>query len=83
MKFGNYVRMSSTENESRKRWLNVKEHPPIIGEPVLIRIEDEVNVAYFCDSNFYCLEYDPHLGILRKQCVTDTVQYWANLIVPD
>ena len=73
------------EAQNRKRWKRVKETPPAEGAAVVILLthgeQDSdfwtTEIAYYCDGQFYNLEYDPHLGILRKQHVSEPVEYWA------
>ena len=79
------------ENSVRKSWHSVKTDPPAEGRAVLIlntlgERDSQLwttDIAYFCDGEFYYLELDPHLGILRKEHVDFNVEYWADYIVPD
>ena len=73
-----------------KYWQSVKDDPPPEGEPVLVLekhySEDPdywtTEVAYFCDDAFWNLEYDPNLGIMRKNFYGQHPEYWAQYIVP-
>lgn len=57
-------------------WQSVQTNPPAEGKAVFI-YRKEPFVAYYCDGEFYYLEYDPHLGVLRKQHVSEKIQRWA------
>jgi hypothetical protein len=35
------------------------------------------DVAYYCGGSFYNLAYDEHLGVLRKQFVSEPVESWT------
>ena len=82
---------SETEykNSLKKRWHDVKENPPANGQCVLICYKNGENdsdfwttaIAYYCNKDFYCLEYDPHLDVLRKQYVKQP-DLWAGYWVP-
>jgi hypothetical protein len=69
-----------------KHWHSVKDCPPIDGQTVVVLFKNGTgdkdfwteSVATFCDGSFYCLEYDPHLGILRKQFVKEPTEYWSS-----
>lgn len=74
------------EAENRKRWHNVKDNPPADGQCVVVLFTNDTNdtdfwttqIAYYCDGGFYCLEYDPTLGVLRKQYISEPVEYWSS-----
>lgn len=70
-----------------KNWHNIREEQPLQGESVLIFEEIgndwTTDIAYYCDGSFYCLEYDPHTGVLRKTYINEPVKYWAKYIIPD
>ena len=78
------------EAENRRTWFSLKEHPPSNGKPVVVlHMNGELDpdfwtmdIAYFCNGEFYNLEYDPHLDILRKVFVTEPVEYWAEIVYP-
>lgn len=82
--------MSETEykNSMRKHWYNLKEQQPSNGQCVVICYNNGTNdkefwttqIAYYCNKEFYVLEYDKHLDVLRKQYVP-TPQYWSNYII--
>lgn len=61
-------------------WKNLETNPPAEGKAVLILSGKDPMVAYYCDGSFYYLEYDPHLGVLRKQHVSKTILKWAEII---
>lgn len=85
--------MSKTafENENRKHWQSVKECPPANGACVAVIYDAKTkdpdffvtDIAYYCDEEFYKLEYDENLGIMRKIFVSDPVMYWSKLIFYD
>ena len=74
------------EAENRKRWHSVKDNPPANGQCVVALHMNGTNdtdfwttqIAYYCDGGFYCLEYDPTLGVLRKVYISEPVEYWSN-----
>ena len=78
------------ENENRKSWFNVKTKTPAEGMPVVILQMNGVydpeawttDIAYFCDGSFYNLQLDPILGVLRKEHVSEPVEYWTQYITP-
>ena len=57
-------------------WKHVSTNPPAEGQPVFITRNGEKDVAYYNNGSFFFLEYDPHLGVLRKQHVSEKVEYW-------
>ena len=73
------------------RWKSFKEFKPSTGQDVLVlHMNGEkdpdfwtTEVAYYCDGGFYYLEYDPNLGIMRKQFMTEPVDYWTQYLIPD
>ena len=57
-------------------WKHVKTEPPAEGTAVLVS-STTTDVAYYCDGEFYYLEYDPNLGVLRKQYVNASL--WTEI----
>lgn len=84
--------MSKTEYENSNlvEWKNIEKDPPCEGSLVFIlQLNGELDkdfwtteAAYYCDGEFYVLEYDPHLGILRKQHVSNKAKYWHPVYFP-
>lgn len=66
-------------NLTNMDWKNIDTNPPAEGEAVFILRKNKPMIAYYCDGSFYYLEYDAHLGVLRKQHVSDTVIKWAEV----
>ena len=68
-----------------KYWNRVTETSPAEGMPVLVLHESSLTprIAYYCDRDFYSLEFDPVLGVMRKHFVSEPVKYWANYITPN
>ena len=73
------------EAENRKHWYKLSDRKPYAGKPVAVLFMNNeldpqfwtTDIAYYCDGDFYCLEYDPHLGVLRKQFVSEPIEYWS------
>lgn len=73
-----------------ENWIPMHEKTPAEGKPLLIMLADgegnpdlrTADIAYYCDGTFFKLELDPHLGVLRKQCVNGKVTHWAKYIIP-
>lgn len=64
-------------------WKHIKSNPPTEREAVIVRnSKKQTTVAYLCDGEFYSLQYDPHLGVLRKHCLSDSPVYWTEITVP-
>ena len=40
------------------------------------------SIACYCDGDFYTLDYDPNLGVLRKNHYFGDVDMWAEPMVP-
>ena len=74
------------EAENRKRWHSMKDTPPANGQCVAILIMHgtkdtdfwTTQIAYYCDGDFFCLEYDDTLGVLRKVHINEPVEYWSS-----
>ena len=74
------------EAENRKHWYKLPDQKPYEGKAVVVLNMNgtydtdfwTTEIAYYCDEQFYFLEYDPHLGILRKQHYPYKVEYWAD-----
>lgn len=79
------------ENMNRKHWHNVKEDPPVEGVPIVGLFMNGLNdpdawvtdIVYYCDGMFYKLDIDPRLGILRKEYISDKVDYWSHYLAWD
>ena len=73
-----------------KRWFKVSEKKPYEGIAIMILDRHgyldsdcwDPEVAYYCDGEFYQLEYDDVLRVLRKKRVNDNVEYWASVWYP-
>lgn len=71
-----------------KHWISIKERTPTEGMPVVILDKNgegdpdfwTTDIAYCCDGEFYTLELDPNLGVLRKMHVNYPVEYWSKYI---
>jgi hypothetical protein len=68
-------------------WKNVKENPPVNGEYVAVRLhsnlpsdKQNIDVACYCNGDFYKLTYDPHLDVLRKTFYDEKVDFWTELM---
>lgn len=61
-------------------WHSMKESVPAEGAAVIIlNTNNNPDVGYYCDGDFYFLEYDPHLGVLRKQHIPYKVKFWKTI----
>ena len=56
------------------RWIKM-DTPPAEGFPCFVKTQNRNSVAMFCDGDWYTLEYDPHLGVLRKVPVHGVTAY--------
>lgn len=70
-------------------WKNVKTEPPRNGEYVAVLVQNGsnkkdwyVDIACFCNDDFYKLTYDPHLDVLRKTYYDEKIEYWTGLVYP-
>ena len=63
-------------------WTEMKEKKPEEGftAVVLIKETNTMEVATYCDSMWFQLSYDNHLGILRKMPVRGTVLAYHSII---
>lgn len=59
---------------------HIDTNPPAEGTPILVSDGQHKKVAYFCDGNLYYLEYDPHLGVLRKQVLHGNFNLWTEIL---
>ena len=79
---------------SEVKWTNFKDVIPYEGYTGIVLItgtklgelpKDEyyTMIATYCDGLWYKLEYDNHTGVLRKVCITQTVGYYTDYLVPN
>ena len=79
------------EAENRKHWYKVEDNPPAEGQCVVVLHQYSSNdpdcwtteIAYYCDEAFWNMEYDPNLGVMRKNYVGKDPEYWSNYIIHD
>lgn len=76
------------ENSNRNHWHDLNKDKPSEGQCVVIlhtngNLDPDAwytDIAYYCDGSFYCLELDPHLGVLRKEHINEKIRYWSTYI---
>ena len=67
------------------KWKDPRTQPPKEGQLVVVlNMNGEKDsqfwtddYAYYCDGAFYNLQYDPHLGVMRKHAYTEHVDAWT------
>lgn len=77
-------------------WKKLEEHTPVEGNVygLLISAAEkknadrpksdwETNIGTYNDGEFYSLQYDPHLGVVRKDIVHGKVKAFCTPELPD
>lgn len=74
-----------------REWFDYEETKPTEGRLVCVlhkngELDKQFwtdDYCYYCDGNFYTLDYDPHLGVMRKNVCLEKVDMWTAPLYPN